>query len=147
MCAGVWVNIEIKNDERDPDFDPDDHAAVEVLAALAERGPGRWLLSSSGCAPSTAAACSIRRYRRHGSRSTSARRRSSRRGAWPTAVNPWEPGITAEQIEHCHAAGLLVNAWTCNEPDRFVALAAAGADGIVTDLPDVMVAALGAQGT
>ena len=64
-----------------------------------------------------------------------------------TAVHPWEPAITAEQIEHCHAAGILVNAWTCNDPDRFVALAAAGADGIVTDLPDVMIAALGAQGT
>lgn len=142
-CAGVWVNIEIKNDERDPDFDPDDRVAVEVLAALAERPPGRWLLSS---------------FRRR----TIDRCRSldptvptgwltaeigpdtvdqlADRGH--TAVHPWEAALTAEQIERSHEAGILVNAWTCNDPDRFVALAAAGADGIVTDAPDAMIAAM-----
>ena len=45
-CAGAWVNIEIKNRPTEPDFDPDDHVAVEVLAHLAERGAGRWLISS-----------------------------------------------------------------------------------------------------
>ena len=45
-CGGLWVNIEIKNDEADPDFDPLDRVAVEVLATLAERGRGRWLISS-----------------------------------------------------------------------------------------------------
>ena len=56
--AGVWVNIEIKNDEREPDFDPDDHVAIEVLAELAEREPGR--LADLQLPPadwSTAAAC------------------------------------------------------------------------------------------
>ena len=42
-----------------------------------------------------------------------------------TAVNPWEPTVTAEQVERCHDAGLLVNAWTCNDPARFLDLAAA----------------------
>ena len=144
-CAGVWVNIEIKNDERDPDFDPDDRVAVEVLAALAEREPGRWLLSCFRAADrrSLPAARSERadgvadaRDRpRHG-------RRSSRRAGTPPCTRGSRP-ITAEQIEHCHEAGILVNVWTCNDPDRFVALAAAGADGIVTDVPDVMIAALG----
>ena len=45
-CDGAWVNIEIKNAPYEPDFDPGDRVAVEVLAHLAERGPGRWLLSS-----------------------------------------------------------------------------------------------------
>lgn len=146
-CAGVWVNVEIKNDERDPDFDPDDRVAVEVLAALAEREPGRWLISSfrlrtmDRCRlldPTLPTAWLTLQFDR-----TTIERVASR---GHTAVHPWEPTITAELIERCHETGILVNAWTCNDPDRFVALAAAGVDGIVTDLPDVMVAALGARG-
>ena len=102
---------------------------------------------ASACEPSIAAGCSIRRIPTawltfeigagHG------RPRRVARGH--TAVHPWEPTVTAEQIEHCHEAGILVNVWTCNDPDRFVALAAAGADGIITDVPDVMIAALAAE--
>ncbi len=55
-----------------------------------------------------------------------------------TAVHPWEPTVTAEQVERCHEAGILVNTWTCNDPERFAVLVAAGVDGIVTDVPDVM---------
>ncbi len=58
------------------------------------------------------------------------------------AVNPWEPTITADQIAECHDAGLLVNGWTCNDPARFVELASWGIDGVCTDIPDVMLAAL-----
>ena len=145
-CAGGWVNIEIKNDERDPDFDPDDRVAVELLAALAERERGRWLVSCFRLR--TVDRCRLLD--------------PSIPTAWltveldadtvdlvasrgHTAVHPWEPTVTAEQIERCHEAGILVNVWTCNAPDRFLALATAGADGIITDIPDVMVAALRGQ--
>ena len=57
-------------------------------------------------------------------------------------MHPWEPTITADLVERCHETGILVNAWTCNDPDRFVALAAAGVDGIVTDVPNIMAALL-----
>jgi glycerophosphoryl diester phosphodiesterase len=142
-CAGVWVNIEIKNDELEPDFDPDDRVAVEVLAALAEREPGRWLISSfrlrtvDRCRlldPTVPTAWLTMEM------DTQAIERIAARGH--TALNPWEPSVSAEQIERCHDVGLLVNVWTCNDPVRFLALAGAGADGIVTDLPDVMLAAL-----
>ena len=59
-----------------------------------------------------------------------------------TAVHPWEPTITADVIARCHDAGLLVNGWTCNDPARFVELAAWSIDGLCTDAPDVMLAAL-----
>ena len=138
-CAGAWVDIEIKNDEREPDFDPQDRVAVEVLATLAERAPSRWLLSSFrlqtvdrcrridpavptawltlGLAPATVDRVAA---------------------AGHTAVHPWERAVTAEEVARCHEAGILVNAWTCNDPARFTALAAAGVDGIVTDVPEVM---------
>lgn len=138
-CVDVWVNIEIKNDRHDPDFDPDDRVAVEVLAALAERPPGRWLISCfrlrtvDRCRlldPGVATAWLTMQLDREAIEQVAARGH--------TAINPWEPVITAEQIERCHEVGVLVNAWTCNDADRAVALAAAGVDGIVTDVPDVM---------
>src|SRR5262249_49942010 len=45
-CARMWVDIEIKNDRHEPDFDPDVRVAVEVLALLAEREHDRSLISS-----------------------------------------------------------------------------------------------------
>ena len=59
-------------------------------------------------------------------------------------MHPWEPVITADMIERCHDVGLLVNGWTCNDPARFVELAAWRVDGLCTDVPDVMLAALAA---
>src|SRR5215212_2876995 len=31
-CAGMWVNVEIKNDPAEPDFDPDDTIADQTMA-------------------------------------------------------------------------------------------------------------------
>ena len=33
-CAGMWVNVEIKNDPTEPDFDPTDSIADETMALL-----------------------------------------------------------------------------------------------------------------
>ena len=117
-CAGAWVNIEIKNDPRDPDFDPDDRVAVEVLADLAERGPGRWLISSlpAGDGRSLPAA------RSDGAdgvadvdvdadtvdRAAAAR---PHRGA-PVGAAVSRP----TSIERCHDAGILVNALDVQRP-------------------------------
>ena len=142
-CAGAWVNIEIKNAPYEPDFDPGDRVAVEVLAHLAERGPGRWLLSSfrletvDRChlvAPDVPTAWLTLEV------GADTPADLVRRGH--TAVHPWEPTVTADVIARCHDAGLLVNGWTCNDPARFLELASWSIDGLCTDAPDVMLAAL-----
>jgi glycerophosphoryl diester phosphodiesterase len=46
-------------------------------------------------------------------------------------------------VSRCHDAGLAVHAWTCNDAERLVELAADGVDGVCTDVPDVALAALG----
>ena len=52
--------------------------------------------------------------------------------------------MTPGLVERAHDEELAVNTWTCNEPDRIRWLAGeAGVDGIVTDVPDVALAALG----
>ena len=46
VCAGMWVNIEIKNHPIDADFDASDTLAATVAAHLAERcDDHRWLIS------------------------------------------------------------------------------------------------------
>ena len=60
------------------------------------------------------------------------------------ALHPHHALVTPALVERAHDEELAVNAWTCNEPDRIRWLAEeAGVDGIVTDLPDVALAALG----
>jgi glycerophosphoryl diester phosphodiesterase len=146
-CDGAWVNIEIKNSPLEPDFDPDDRVAVEVLAHLAERSPGRWLLSSFRLT-------TIDRCHRVAPDVPTAWLTLTvgadtpadlvRRGH--SAVHPWELMLTADVIARCHNAGLLVNGWTCNDPTRFVELASWGIDGVCTDTPDVLLAALAEAG-
>jgi glycerophosphoryl diester phosphodiesterase len=57
-------------------------------------------------------------------------------------MHPWDPTVNAQLIESCHGSGLAVNTWTTNDVDRAIELAAWGVDGICTDIPDVLAAAL-----
>ena len=58
------------------------------------------------------------------------------------AVHPWAPMVDEALVTRAHDAGLVVNTWTVDDPDRIVELAAWGIDGIVTNVPDVAKAAL-----
>lgn len=57
------------------------------------------------------------------------------RGAdiWSPNFNEATPG----RIEEAHELGLLVIPWTVNDPDDMTALLDSGADGLITDRPDV----------
>ena len=145
-CGGVVVNIEIKNDPNEPDHDPADWVAEQVAEELARRGdPARWLISSF-------------RY------DTIARCRELRADvatAWLTerlepdeiarcvagghaAIHPWVPTVDRAGLDAAHTAGLAVNAWTCDDPDRMRELIEWGIDGICTNVPDVALAVRGA---
>lgn len=55
-------------------------------------------------------------------------------------VSPDFPSCTTDLVERCHAGGIAVLPWTVNDPVVFGRLAAAGVDGLVTDVPDEMLA-------
>ena len=60
----------------------------------------------------------------------------------------WSPpyqGLPPESIEAAHAAGLLVLPWTVNQKNDMRHLIADGADGLITDVPDVLLGIIDRQ--
>lgn len=141
-CAGGFVNIEIKNDPAEPDFDPTDWVAHRMLAMLERHGAdARWLISSFRL--ETVAVCRavsprVRTAWLVGSLDDATIERS--RGGGHHAVHPWVGGLEAAQVRRAHAAGLVVNTWTCDDPARLRELVGWGVDGICTNVPDVALA-------
>lgn len=138
-CAGAWVNLEIKNDPRDPDFDPDRGLADRVVEELTGLGDdGRWLVSSFDLATVDRVrtlAASIDTAWLVNEVPTDVVERLDGRGH--RAVHPWVGVLTRPQVDALHDAGLEVNTWTCNDPARMLELSAWGVDGVCTDVPDV----------
>jgi glycerophosphoryl diester phosphodiesterase len=152
VCGGLdLVNVEIKNWPADPDFDDSLAIAEAVASELMARPAPEWERMVVSCfhldtidrvlavAPDLvtawlvvipgqeAGAELVARAVDHGHR----------------AVHPHESGVSPALVELAHAEELAVNTWTCNDPDRIRWLAEAGVDGIITDVPDVALAALG----
>ena len=142
-CENMWVNIEIKNDPSEPDFDPDDKLATLVVDFLRTRGaPDQWLISS---------------FRRE---TVDAVHR-----LWPElptawldmavadedadalakdllnsghqAYHPYVKTLTRSVVDTMHRNGVAVNTWTCDDPTRMAELVSWGIDGICTNVPDV----------
>ena len=138
-CEGMWVNVEIKNDPKEPDFDPTDMIADETLAnLLAREADDRWLISCfrmetvdrcRAIAPQikTAWLCVEAPI---GVADTLVKKGHH-------ALHPWVAMLTRETIDACHAAGVQVNTWTCDDPARMAELIEWGIDGICTNVPDV----------
>ncbi len=141
-CAGLIVNIEIKNLPGEPGFDPTDHVAGQVadlviatgresgvvissfwpgtLEAVRDADPdlATGLLWASWADPADAVTAALS----HGC----------------TALHPHVDLVSEALVEQAHAAGLSVAAWTVNGPAPVRAAQQAGVDTIITD--DVAVA-------
>jgi glycerophosphoryl diester phosphodiesterase len=53
------------------------------------------------------------------------------------ALHPWVNTLHRSHIDACHGAGITVNTWTCDDPQRMIELVEWGIDGICTNVPDV----------
>ena len=138
-CAGMWVNVEIKNDPEEPDFDPSDSIADDTIAHLVARHEDhRWVISSfrmetvDRC---RALAPTIRTAWLCVTAPEGIARTLVAKGH--IALHPWVATLTSEVIDQCHAAGVQVNTWTCDDPARMAELIEWGIDGICTNVPDV----------
>lgn len=144
-CAGMWVNLEIKNDPEEADFDPTDSIADETIAHLLARDEDdRWLISCfrietvDRC---RALAPQIRTAWLCGGPPEGVADMLAAKGH--VALHPWVGLVTRELLDGCHAAGVEVNTWTCDDPARMAELVEWGIDGICTNVPDVALSVLG----
>jgi len=138
-CSDVGVNIEIKNDPGDPDYDAEHQisAAVAGLCA-AYRTPNDVMISSFNID-------ALSRIQAIDSTWPVALvvfdvldpaqllERSTARGH--AAVNPYTAIADRRFVERAHEVGLAVNVWTVNEPDVVARLVELGVDGVITDDP------------
>jgi glycerophosphoryl diester phosphodiesterase len=140
-CEGLGVNVEIKNSPPDPDFDPARSSADAVVAELAGFRRDRVLVTSFDLAtvdrvraldPSLATGLLAHELEEPKQTIDLAAMHGHR------AINPWDPFVDEAFMALARAAGLEVNVWTVNEPDRMRELIALGVDAIITDVPDVL---------
>jgi glycerophosphoryl diester phosphodiesterase len=141
-CADMIVNIEIKNDPEQPDFDPSEWVVYRVGALLGRIGGGpRWLISSfrfetiAACRiamPSVRTAFLVEHF------DQAVIDRTAKGGH--AAIHPWVPTVDEPLTRVAHVAGLAVNTWTCDDPEQMRRLIAWGVDGICTNVPDVALA-------
>lgn len=145
-CADLWVNIEIKNLPEDPDYDSEHGISVAVAGLiLAFDAADRVIVSSFDIS-------SVDRIRSlnpgiptawlvwGGSDPTSLIERSRDHGH--RAIHPHDLLVDEAFVTRAHDAGLEVNVWTVDDLDRVHQLAELGVDGIITNTPRQVVAAL-----
>lgn len=147
MTAARVVNTEIKNWPDDPDFDRDEHlaqAVVDLLAARGELDDPKHLISSfhlptidrvHQLAPGLATAWLV----------IDATDREVRTAAehGHMALHPHHAFVNQELVDAAHAAGLALNTWTIEEPERIRWLESVGVDAIVCNDPAAALGALG----
>jgi len=142
-CTGMWVNIEIKNDQSEPDFDPSDKVAGMVVGLLRQRDPSqRWLISSfrrqtvdfiHSLWPQLPTAWLTNRV----SDSDAQALAESLTVSGHCALNPNVKTLSRYVVDVMHRNGLAVNTWTCDDPVRMGELIDWGIDGICTNTPDI----------
>lgn len=145
-CTGAFVNIEVKNDPGEPDFDESEAVARGVMELLAGRSEpsANWLISSfrvesvDWCRAADPAMATA--WLTALPVGTDEAEMVAARGH--AAIHPWESTLDREAVARCHDVGLQVNTWTCNDPERARDLAGWGLDGICTDVPGVILAAV-----
>ena len=147
-CDGMLVNIEIKNVPVDIDHDPTERMAEAVVHLVTELGVRDSVLVSSFSLDTIDRVRTLDPTIATGYL-TSARwnqvealQRAVDRGH--RAFHPNDLSVNAELVRAAHDAGLRVNTWTVDDPDRMRWLVEeCGVDAIITNVPDVARKALG----
>jgi glycerophosphoryl diester phosphodiesterase len=137
VCDGLVVNVEIKNDPREPGHDAGETVAALTAEAIDEAGwTDRVIVSSFQV--STLQAVQV------------ADGRLALGVLWPLvvdleaglalaveegwqAVHPFVASVTPDLLERAQGAGLAVNVWTVNNPQDLASFVGLGVDAVITD--------------
>ncbi|TML11065.1 MAG: glycerophosphodiester phosphodiesterase [Actinobacteria bacterium] len=140
-CAGMGVNVEIKNFVAEADYDATHWLSQAVVDAARRADPPVTVLVSSfsiaaidrvrTLAPSLPTA--LLTYVLDDPAGTIAECVARGHGA----LHPHDPTVDRALVDSAHECGLRVNVWTVDRPDRIAELVAMGVDGICTNVPDL----------
>ena len=151
VCADMVVNIEIKNSPDEPDFDPDRAVVDAVVALLDERGRRDRVIVSSFHLPTIDRVKALDPAIATGYLTIidpmPAEGIELAVAGGHDAIHPHDFTVDQALVELARSAGLALNTWTVDDPDRMVQLAEMGVDGICTNVPDVARAVLGPPST
>lgn len=146
-CADMWINVEIKNMPDDPDYDSEHGLSVAVAGLIsAYDAAARVIVSSFDISSvdrirSTDATIPVAWLVWGQADPGSLIERAVAHGM--QAIHPHDLLVDQSFVDRAHGAGLGVNVWTVDQPERIRELAALGVDGIITNTPGVAVEALG----
>lgn len=143
-CEGLGVNIEIKNNPDDPDFDPSLEVVSLLIEILADQSTLPPLLVSAFHLPTVNRVRELRTDlpTAHLVLAMTEAEIHGAAAAGHHAIHPWFTSITAAKVELASSLGLAVNTWTVDDPDQISRLADLGVDGLVTNVPDAAAAVL-----
>lgn len=145
-CGEMGVNIEIKNDPKDDDFDPE-HLMVPRIVEIARATLARdKVLVTSFDMGAINAVHDLDRNMPTGFLTmddigveVSVGRAKAHNHV---AVNPSDAITTKRWVDEALANELDVYVWTVDDPDRMIELAGMGVAGIITNVPDVAIETL-----
>jgi glycerophosphoryl diester phosphodiesterase len=145
-CRGLVVNAEVKCLPWEPDADVDGSVMRSTIEAVRAHD-GMVIVSSFDLAAvdraRTEAPDLATGWLTHGQEIAAAAAIAFAHGhPWlnPDGVAALDAGT--DGIRAAHAAGVLVSVWTVDDPHAARTLAAAGADVIITNVPDIVLAAV-----
>jgi glycerophosphoryl diester phosphodiesterase len=143
-CAGMIVNVEIKCLPWEPDADTPDHLVVRATVDTIRAHEANVIVSSFHLG-------AVDACKRFAPELTTAWLTFDQAVDDAAAIvaehghewlHPDRKAALGGGIDRAHELGIKVDVWTVDEPDEIRKLAAAGADAIVTNVPDVALAVL-----
>lgn len=138
-CAGMGVNIEIKNQPAERGFDAARSLAAPTLeVALKICDPSTLLISSFDfemVAAVRALGVPVKTALLYSKPTPTEELIQVAIDGGHSALNSHDPLVDADFVQAAHVAGLEVNVWTVDDPHRITELVAMGVDGIVTNNP------------
>ncbi|MEM7325393.1 MAG: glycerophosphodiester phosphodiesterase [Actinomycetota bacterium] len=169
VAGDLWVNVEIKNMPDEPGYDAEHRISTAVAGLIAARLAGLEFDDEPPTAGESSGGRSVPRADRIMISSFNPDSVTSIRRLDPTlplallvwgqadpaslvgraeahgfeAIHPHDLLVDRNFVERAKTAGLQVNVWTVDDPDRIVELAEMGVDGIITNNPAAAGAALG----
>jgi glycerophosphoryl diester phosphodiesterase len=146
-CAGLTVNIEIKNLPGEPGYDPGEHMAAAVAHLVVDRGRTSSVVVSSfwpdtldavhRTAPDVPTGLLVAQWFDPADCVPVALSHSC------TALHPDVSLASEALVAEAHVAGLSVATWTVNLPGQVESLAGMGVDTVITDDVPMAVSVLG----